>query len=124
MEWLVFSALALLIIVVLSLAGFLAFYLGKFHQQAKHTADISSFAVLAGFFATAKAESLKNSTVIQRIVEKYNVVKDPELSKKAEELEKELLDAVDDMAGTYAQIKKKHADLHDFDGVIDPEDTV
>lgn len=96
------------------------YFLGKVTQQAKQATEISSISALVGFFAASEARGLRNSTVIQRVVEKYNVIKDPQMTKEAEKLQDDLEKALDPF---YEPKEKKHVDQYNFDD-IDIKDQV
>lgn len=99
---------------ILGTVAFMFYFLGKLAQQTKQATEISSVSALIGFFAASEARGIRNSTVIQRVVEKYNVIKDPQLTKEAEKLQRDLEEALDPFSEPQ---KKKNADLYDFDDV-------
>lgn len=69
------------------------YLLGRLSALIQITKRQSDITAIASLHALISSEGLKRSTIIQRIIEKYNVV-DSELSKKANDLDKELQDAI------------------------------
>lgn len=101
------------------------FFLGKLSQQVKHATQISNLAALSGFFAAATGQGLKHSVVIQRVVEKYNILKDSEKLESAEALEQEfekMLEPFEEPAQRAAKVKQ-FQETHDFDD-LDIKDSV
>lgn len=101
------------------------YFLGKLSQQVKHATQISNLAALSGFFAAATGQGLKHSVVIQRVVEKYNILKDSEKLESAEKLEEEfekMLDPFEEPAQREAKAKQ-FSETHNFDD-LDIKDSV
>lgn len=72
----------------------LNFYLlGRLSTLIQITKKQSDITALASIHALISSEGLRRSTIIQRIIEKYNIV-DNDLANKANELDKELQDAI------------------------------
>jgi hypothetical protein len=83
---------------ILLILGYLLYSLGGTRQQLGYLNQHSTVAILAGIHALVKAEGLSKSTVIQRVIEKYNV-----------------LEAVQNQEGsTNENIQKFERDMHDI----------
>lgn len=73
----------------------MAFALGQLFVLQKQATQHSMMAFIAAFCALTEARGLKNSTVIQRIIEKYHPVKQSEeLTQAAKEFEEMLQESV------------------------------
>lgn len=73
-----------------------AYYLGRTIQRINEVEKRSYLSTIASIHALVEAESFKKSTVIQRIVEKYNVIPDggKEESEEVKKLEREMQDSL------------------------------
>lgn len=49
-----------------------AFFLGSLHAKAKKQEQFTNMTLLASLWATTEARGLKNSTIIQRIIERHH----------------------------------------------------
>lgn len=71
------------------------FLLGKCIQSSKQADIKSSVAVLASLHSLTVSEGLSKSTIIQRIIEKYNVVaENKDVSEEMKKLEKDIQDTI------------------------------
>ena len=74
-----FQGLTLVLIAISIVLVLIAvFWLGYLTSKLTQTHQVSQLSLLASLWATTSAESLKKSTVIQRIIEKYHPQADPE----------------------------------------------
>lgn len=110
--------LCAIVIAVFSSIAIAFYFLGKMAQQVKQATQISSLAALTGFFSASQAHGLKNSVVLQRVIEKYHVLKskDPEISQAAKDME----DKIERAAGTMEDLGKNDGndlDAYDFDSI-------
>lgn len=115
----------MLMISALGLISVCAFTLGKFYEFKAKSEQMSQLTLLASLWALGEANGLKKSTVIQRIIEKYNTG-GPSDAAKLQNMDDMIdgLSAFDDIVP-----KKRHdvlMDTFDFDqeAADHPEDLV
>lgn len=97
---------------------FLVYFFGKLFVLQKQATQLSQFALIASFVATSEMRSLKNSTIIQRVIEKYVPVPESlETKREIEEIEKEAQDFFDGLdvgRKTREKVVKKEIDVEDL----------
>jgi len=116
-----------LILMILAVVGTnaLAYTLGKFYEFKAKSEQMSQLTLLASLWACVEANGLKRSTVIQRIIEKYNTGAIGDASKL-----QDMNDLMDGLVDTdEAEPKRGHEtfmDTYDFDAEASahPEDLV
>lgn len=85
------SEAEILIIAVLAL---LAFCLGGLLQRQRSATEASRIAMAAAIFAVSEARAVKNSTVINRIIERHHIKERESLGPEAQDMADEFEDAI------------------------------
>jgi len=89
-------------------ASLVAFSLGKLVERTHQIRRQSDIAALASIHALIGAEGLNKSTVIQRIVEKYNIIpKDADPSEAATKLEHDFQHAAGTATQSFSEEQRK-----------------
>lgn len=108
-----------------ALTSAVAYTLGRFYEFKAKSEQMSQLTLLASLWALGEANGLKKSTVIQRIIEKYNTG-GPSDAAKLQNMD----DMIEGLSGFDELMPKKRHDVlmdtYDFDQEADehPEDLV